>query len=105
MRHNHRLRQALFRGRIGVLDYYDSADRRAAFRSYLDASRVGALNLELRSVTIIITAAAARHERFVVGEDQMIFSRCETAEPEIALLIRPGGSAESAEHCVPVGAS
>src|SRR5262245_21657356 len=103
MRHDHRLRQALFRGRVGVLAYYDSADRRAAFRAYLDAGRVGAVNLELRPVAIIATAAASQ-KRFEVGETKLIFSRRETAEAKISLLIRPGGSAESAEWRALVGA-
>src|SRR5262249_8322979 len=95
-RHDYRLREAGFGGLIGVLNDGDSADRRAAFRSDFDAGHIGALNLELRPVAVI-TAAAPRQKRREVGKAQPVLSRRETAEVEIALLVRLGRGARQAE--------
>src|SRR5262249_21879026 len=96
MRHDHCLRQARFCGRIGVFDYGDAPDRRAAFRSDLNAGHIATLDLESRTVAVI-TAASARQKRFVVGKAQLVLSRSETVEPEIALPIRLGVSTEPAK--------
>src|SRR5262245_5041567 len=96
MRHDYRLREAGFRGLIGVFDDGDPADRRAAFRPDFDAGHVGALNLELRPVAVI-TAAATRQKRREVGKAQQVLPGHETAEVEIPLLIRPGHGSRRAE--------
>ena len=96
MRHDHCLREAGFCGLIGVLDYGDAADRRAPFRSDLDTGHIGALNLEPRSVAVMIGGGACQKRRDV-GKTQLVYSRSETADVEIALVIRLGRPAKSAQ--------
>src|SRR5262249_35084391 len=104
IRYDYRLREAGFCGLIGVLDDGYAADRRATFRSDLDSGHIGALNLEFCSVAVII-AACARQNRRGVDKAQLILSRRETVEVEIALLIRLGCGAERAEIHALAGAS